>query len=375
MSRPMKNLIVFISYSSKDKKFVERLDADLKEMGVDVWRDCSTIKGGENWVKNISEAIKECDFFLLVWSKNAVSSDWVEKEISLASALKRVIIPCRKDQTPPSAILSALQFISFMPYPSALNQLAAIFHKDYPQSFRDKASKYLFSFKQSKKIRYLLSTIVMVSLCILFSKWPLPQQMHVPAGTFLSGPERHPKSLPQFWIDTTPVTNQAYKRFVDATGHRAPTHWQLNSFDKSLANHPVVNVSYYDAQAYAAWSQKRLPTCDEWEKACRGVKGYVYPWGDDWKTGVTNTRESGLGSTTPVNFYPTGKSSCGCYDMIGNVWEWIATSDSTQPDFQLIMGAAFNQTKNIGRCYDARSMPAATLMENIGFRCVSDRSQ
>jgi len=134
---------------------------------------------------------------------------------------------------------------------------------------------------------------------------------------------QHKVYLDAFYIDKTEVTNAEYKRFVDATGHRAPDHWTNGQIPAGLENHPVVNVSWEDAAAYAQWAGKRLPTEAEWEKAARGTDGRLFPWGNNaW--GLANTRESGPHTTTPVGSYPDYASPYGCLDMAGNVWEWCA---------------------------------------------------
>ncbi len=87
-------------------------------------------------------------------------------------------------------------------------------------------------------------------------------------------------TLPAFYIDKTEVSNRRYKEFVDATGHRAPPLWE-DGLDDEILDRPVVGVSLEDAEAYARWRGKRLPTSLEWEAAARGKEGHVYPWGNE----------------------------------------------------------------------------------------------
>jgi formylglycine-generating enzyme required for sulfatase activity len=91
------------------------------------------------------------------------------------------------------------------------------------------------------------------------------------------------RGLPAFWIDRTEVSNAEYQRFCDATGHPAPAMWAGLALgrDAQWANRPVVGVSFRDAQAYAEWAGKRLPTYSEWQLAARGSDGRAFPWGED----------------------------------------------------------------------------------------------
>lgn len=217
----------------------------------------------------------------------------------------------------------------------------------------------------------------------------------IEGGTFSMGSERfYPEEAPvrpvrvdSFWIDETPVTNAAFARFVTETGYRtvaeiAPdpkdypgmnpadalagsllfrrtpgpvdlqdwSQWWTFSFGTDwrhphgpdsnldgLEDHPVVHVCHDDAEAYARWAGKTLPTEAEWEFAARGgLEGAEFAWGDTlapdgqmlanyWQGAFPygNTLEDGYERTSPVRTYPA--NGFGLYDMIGNVWEW--TSD------------------------------------------------
>ena len=186
----------------------------------------------------------------------------------------------------------------------------------------------------------------------------------IPAGEFQMGSNDsearedakpvHTVYLDAFYMDAYEVTNAQYKQFVDTNPEwakdRIPSsyhdgdyldHWNGNSYPSGKGNHPVTNVSWYGAMAYAQWAGKRLPTEAEWEKAARGgLVGKKYPWGDTINFIKANYGKNG--DTTPVgNYAPNGY---GLYDMAGNVWEWCLDAYSidfytTSPRRNPIAGA------------------------------------
>ena len=132
---------------------------------------------------------------------------------------------------------------------------------------------------------------------------------------------KHKVSLDAYYIDKYPVTNEQYEKFLDATDYKSQGPWK-NYYKSGKGNHPVVNVSWYDAKAYAEWAGKRLPTEAEWEFAARGTDNREWPWGEKWDPEKCNCRIGGSEGTTPVDAYPKGASPYGVMDMSGNVWDW-----------------------------------------------------
>ena len=126
-----------------------------------------------------------------------------------------------------------------------------------------------------------------------------------------------------FWLGETPVTVAAYKRFVsERPDLKMPPAPDFNP-RWSKEDHPVVGMTWDEAQAYCAWAGGRLPTEAEWEYAVRGGKdGLKYPWGNDITQENANYRGSKWKGTSPVRSYPA--NAWGLYDMAGNVWEWAA---------------------------------------------------
>jgi formylglycine-generating enzyme len=160
------------------------------------------------------------------------------------------------------------------------------------------------------------------------------------------GPE-HTVTLGEFHIDRFEVTNTLFERFVAATKHQTAAerdghgvvvanpkdgprrvdgaNWRdpSGSSGSFVGNHPVVQVTWEDADAYCRWAGKRLPTEAEWEKAARGTDGRRFPWGSSWDASRLNAGST-LRTTTSVGSYANGVSPYGAHDMAGNVFEWVA---------------------------------------------------
>lgn len=214
---------------------------------------------------------------------------------------------------------------------------------------------------------------------------PSTQDMvYVPASTFSLGRndgdeyERPatPISVRAFFIDRTEVTNEEYQKFVDATHHAAPSHWQNGKFPSGQGKLPVVNVSWNDAADYARWAKKRLPTEAEWELAARGTDGRIYPWGSQWNSANANTKDGGRNSVTDVGSYPQGASPYGALDMTGNVWEWTSSNLTSYQDRhtlapgKVIRGGAFDAASNVATSSYRGVLQRDKGYEKTGFRCV-----
>jgi formylglycine-generating enzyme required for sulfatase activity len=306
-----------------------------------------------------------------------------------------------------------------------------------------------------------------------------PELIWIPAGTFRMGSDKHYSeeapshrvTVDGFWIDRTPVTNRQFRDFVRATGHKTvaeippdpkdypgalphmlyagslvfspPRHavdlrdwsqwWRFikgadwrhpygpKSSINTLDNHPAVHVSFADAQAYAAWAGKELPTEAEWEYAARGgLDAAEFAWGDEFTPGgepMANTWQGafphqnlatdGYERTSPVKAFPA--NGYGVYDMIGNVWEWTAdwysskheadavktccipenprggseaaSYDPRQPQIRIprkvLKGGSHLCAPNYCRRYRPaarHAQPIDSSTSHIGFRCVVRKS-
>lgn len=185
---------------------------------------------------------------------------------------------------------------------------------------------------------------------------PLPTAMIcIPAGRFQQGNDEidaldnerpvHWIDLPTYWIDRYPVTCEQYRQFIQAGGYQDDLWWSAEGWqwvqtqlitqplywsdDPRHDRHPVCGVSWYEAEAYANFVGKRLPTEAEWEKAASwhpiSQHHMTYPWGDDRPTAHHCNHHHLIRQTTPIDAYPQGQSAYGCYDLLGNVWEWTAS--------------------------------------------------
>lgn len=229
------------------------------------------------------------------------------------------------------------------------------------------------------------------------AKGPAPKNMIlVPGGEFTMGAnDWWPKSQPEhkrnveaFYIDKYEVTNKRYKAYVDATGAPLPDHWAGGKIPEGKADHPVVYVSWYDADALCKWEGKRLPREDEWEKAARGTDKRAFPWGDKFDKNKGNTPQYGNEDTLPVGSFESGKSPYGVHDLAGNAFEWADNwfkpyPGNTHPDENY--GEKYKVLKG-GSWYDCTyykcgiSAPAynriffhpKTKNNNFGFRCAKD---
>lgn len=184
-------------------------------------------------------------------------------------------------------------------------------------------------------------------LLLLTACTPIPPGMVlIPGGPFIMGTDdvdaegraveyglmkpwfedEHPArvvTLPPFYIDRYEVTQAEYQTFVRVTRRPPPPGWQAGYHPPGLARHPVVSVTWSDADAYCRWAGKRLPTEAEWEKAARGFEGRLYPWGDRFEPGRANIGGAKNGPTV-VGSHPSGQTPEGVHDLTGNVWEWTA---------------------------------------------------
>jgi formylglycine-generating enzyme required for sulfatase activity/rRNA maturation endonuclease Nob1 len=206
----------------------------------------------------------------------------------------------------------------------------------------------------------------------------------IPGGMLRMGREEgdpferptHTVAVAPFLIDRTEVTNEQYQKFVQETGHRAPSPWENGAFARNQGKLPVVNVSWQDATDYAHWAGKRLPSEAEWEFAARGTEARLYPWGSKWETGRANVRDGGSGRIVPVGSYSEGASKFGVLDLSGNVWEWTSSELTNYSDAnevlapgKVIRGGAWDVPRDRATATYRGVVQADRTYDKTGFRC------
>ena len=245
----------------------------------------------------------------------------------------------------------------------------------------------------------------------------MDEMVLVPAGEFLMGSDRkvdrsaYGPELPQrrvhvdaFEIDKYEVTTVQYLRFVLATNRPPLLDWQYEggNFQESMAKHPVMHVSWYDADEFCRWAGKRLPTSAEWEKASRGEDGRIYPWGNQ-SAGPSRANFGRTGLSGPVrdrperlllyppiisvDKYENAVSPYGVFQMAGNVAEW--TADWYDPNYykgapdrnpkgpekgtqKAFRGGGWIDSVPSVRPAQRNGTDPNTKMNWLGFRCARD---
>ena len=250
------------------------------------------------------------------------------------------------------------------------------------------------------------------------AKLPAHDEMvRVPAGSFIMGSDKkvdhnaYRPEFPQrnvyvdaFEIDKFEVTTVQFLKFVLATNRPPLIDWQYDggNFQETMVNHPVMHVSWFDADAYCQWAGKHLPTSAEWEKAARGEDGRVYPWGNE-PAGLSRANFGRTGLSGPVrdrperlllyppiisvDKYENAVSPYGVFQMAGNVAEW--TADWYDPDYyknapnrnpkgpergthKAFRGGGWIDSTPSVRPAQQNGADPNTKMNWLGFRCARD---
>lgn len=225
-----------------------------------------------------------------------------------------------------------------------------------------------------------LAVVLLLDVAVVLAQDDSPTQddrlVHmvlVPAGEFRMGSleddsfsegDEKPQRviyLPDFYIDKLEVSNIEYKRFTDATGYAPPEQWRDGVYVTGADFYPVIEISWWEAMAYARWIGKRLPTETEWEKAACGVDARRFPWGDEFDIELANSSND----YDPVASNFKGEGPYGALNMSGNVAEWTATAYAPYPEIALLLPDAFGGravTSNSGSANAFRDIEEGELV-------------
>lgn len=345
---------IFISYAKEDLQWIRSLVEALEAQGWSVFWD-RTIPSGKTWREFIGRGLREARCIVVAWSKTSIESAWVHEEADEGRE-RGILHPILIDDVKPPLGFRAIQGAKLAgwnfrdPSPEFkrfLRDLEGTLGPPRPgESFSSPAGMQPQEQLLSQTRPAHDTPIKSVSSEIKQVTNVTPVDMvRVPKGLFLYGDDNTRTMIDyDYWIDKYPVTNEKYRAFVQAGGYENKQYWpngvnltgpgrycEWNKVDK--ADHPVVGVGYNEAEAYARWVGKRLPTEQEWEKAARGTDGRQYPWGQEFDEEKCNYKSMGMfgmlssdfrSVTTPVTQYPNGVSPYGCYDMVGNVFEFCS---------------------------------------------------
>jgi len=365
--QPNQGFRVFLCHSSNDKLVVRELCHKLAAEGwIDPWLDEEKLLPGQNWNIEIEKAVEKADAVIVCFSNNSVTKEgYVQSELSFVLDIARTkpeetifVIPLRLDDCPVPRRLRVWQYADYFPesdrhqaYQRLLDSLRMQAEGLGISTTRSPGTKN----PESKPIKEVVPPPAvtaerpasLISNRVAFGGLEF---VLVPAGPFLMGsreendladddeiPQRTVTLSYDYWIGRFPVTNEQYQAFVQAGGKIHPVpDWQQKR------NQPVSHVRWKEhAQAYVTWLNEsqgfllpkgmvfRLATEAEWEKAARGIRGWEWPWGNEFDKNKCNPSKS---STKPVGLYsPNSDSPYGCADMTSNVWEWTLSLKKPYP--------------------------------------------
>lgn len=204
-------------------------------------------------------------------------------------------------------------------------------------------------------------------------------------------------TMPGIYVDKYEVSNKQYLEFVESVGYKRPKHWIEGKIPKGLEDHPVTNISFHDAQEYAKWAGKHIPTEIEWERCAKGASGFPYPYGPEFDPGMSNvdgemTKSVGSyeGLVKSEKYSPESFQKA-VQDMSGNVAEW--TSTPYDPDWlkrlaqkkeklinpknrvrhplKVVKGGSFKSSSKTSTTSHRTPMHEDDYNDYTGFRCIS----
>src|SRR5580658_7598746 len=386
---------IFISYAREDRPRAEAIAKALQDHGWSVWWD-RHIRTGETFRRVIREEIKKARSVVVLWSEQSVDNDWVHEEASLGKR-RNILVPVLTDDVELPLGFGSIQTAdltgwagdaaapAFRGLRSDIEALIGAPPKGAPVTQEQPADPAARQSGTRINPKEGLSYV-----------WIEPGEFWMGAtpgdneARENEKPRHRVRITSGFRLGETPVTVAEYRRFIgERPQFEMPPAPDFNP-NWSKQDHPVVRVTWDEAQAYCQWAGGRLPTEAEWEYAARGGKdGLKYPWGNDIAPENANYSGSKWKGTSPVGSYPA--NAWGLYDMAGNVWEWVADwydqdyygtlpSDKAvdnprgpqQGPLRVLRGGSFfGGTRGLRASNRSRVVPGVRSV-NVGFRCVRE---
>lgn len=264
-----------------------------------------------------------------------------------------------------------------------LNKALAEDREDRWQTARD----FRLALEQSFESSYKDKSINIITSSESKKSVSTENMVFMEGGYFLMGNNAVPEESPEeevfvepFWIDIYPVTVAEYKKYIEATSSPLPRYWydpMLNGPDQ-----PIVGISWFEANAYAQWAGKMLPSEKEWEFSARGKENRKYPWGNVPPDTIHCNFNNYLGMPSIVTMHEEGRTPEGVYDLAGNVMEWtrdyylpysIARSHPEtvpNPPLRTLRGGCWNSGPEGITCTARKGLFPESKLNTIGFRCV-----
>ncbi|MFT4578147.1 MAG: cytochrome c-type biogenesis protein [Nitrospinales bacterium] len=276
----------------------------------------------------------------------------------------------------------------------------------------------------SLRLKFLSLTLAISFLFISSTGWTQTdhslegEMVHIPSGHFIFGTNKKdetaealsmgipkpwyadesPKQkifLKGFYIDPFEVTNERYKKYIDALDAVPPGNWKGNNFTAGTDKEPVTWVNWFDASNFCQWAEKKLPSEKQWERAAKGTNGNEYPWGNEYQPNIAYLSDRAGSKNKPiaVGSFPKSASKEGIHDLIGNVWEWVVDdykpykgsthkNDYYNSGYKIIRGHSASDIGHFPMYADAIKMFARSGYRqfanpdepgpDVGFRCASE---
>ena len=403
---------VFISYSSKNRDYANKLADKLRREGFEVWID-ARIQSGDDWWKSIMSALRSCAAFIVLMTPDSEGSDWVQREVTIADSLKKPAFPLLLDGS--GNLLDSDYWSIYVRTQYEDVRHAELPEPDFFERLREAIDASILA-SEPMNITSSMPAITIRGFGLKGGGLPDIDWVEIPQGNFIygEGEEQTQISLPEFHMSRFPITYWQFGAFIKNDGYNNRTYWTeqgwnwkqkhhvlapllWDAVEWHVADHPVVLITWFEAVAFCKWLSKavgfsvRLPTEQQWEKAARGPDGLTYPWGNTYQKGIANINDTYfpgyradpvmLRLAKPV-YDSSSPSPYGVRDMSGNVWEWCRVGNTDVDEAaiephsnQPLRGGSWYFNYEYATTTYTLLQTAETRRYEGGFRVVCERPQ